>query len=182
MKKYIKTFESFSYLDSTNTNAESSKEYSTTIDELLKWAFGSDWSDYGTWNMIKDVMLINGDFMEEGESIVALDKLSKHKDDSIEVEAYDGEFSVEIYFNFEGDEYSFENEHFPFENDDMDDIELSLTLKIVDDLKGDEIMNIANTVDIAQYVEDAINKNINISDINHIGFKNWFNLLKYGNN
>lgn len=182
MRKYIKTFESFSYLDSTNTNAENSKNYSTTIDELLKWAFGSDWSDYVTWSTIKDMILINGDYMEESESIVALDKLSKHKDDSIEVEAYDGEFSVDIYFNFEGDDYSFEIESFPFENDDMDDTELSLTLRIINDLKGDEIMNIANTVDIAQYVEDAINKNINISDINHIGFKNWFNLLRYGNN
>jgi hypothetical protein len=184
MKRYIKTFESFSYLDFNSQDSEGgSRKYNTTIDEILTWAFGSSWNDYGTWSdIIEDLLFINGNFMEEGESIAALDKLSKHKDDSIEVEAYDGEYSIEIYFTFEGDEYSFENESFPFENDDMDDMEMSLTLRISDDLKDDEIMRLVNTVDISQHVEDAININVKPSDINSIGFKNWFNLLRYGNN
>ena len=184
MKRYVKTFESFSYLDFNSQDSEGgSRKYNTTIDEILTWAFGSDWNDYDTWSeIVEDLLFINGNFMERGESIAALDKLNKHKDDPIVLETGDGEYGVEIRFTFDGKDYSFESEYYPFEDDDMDDIEISLTLKISDELDGDPIMDLANSIDISDYVQSALDRNIDINDITGTGFKNWFNLQRYGNN
>lgn len=179
-KKYIMTFESFSFLQ--NQENRGVKVYNTTIDDLLTWAFGEEWSDYTQWDVISELIRIDGDEMDNSDSIVTLDKFNKNKDALIEVTAFDGDYSIDIDFAFDEIEYSFEAEEYPFEDKYMSDMEMSLTVKIADDLKNDDIMNVANNVDIAQYVEDQLSKKVNVENISAIGFKNWFKILKYGNN
>jgi hypothetical protein len=183
--RYIKTFESFEYLQK-DKDPGSDKTYNVTIDKILAWKFGKEWSDYSNWDNVTNYMLIDEEYisdLDRGESIVILDTLNKNKDEHIEVDASDNNYSIDISFIFNGAEYSFDSPDYPFTNsEEMSDIERSLTLKISEELEGDDIMIDANIVDIAMYIEEMIKKSVDFSDITSEGFKRWFNLLKYGNN
>jgi hypothetical protein len=111
--------------------------------------------------------------------------LKRGRDQEIEVYSQQVEGQVDNSWTLDGVSFTLISWDWPFTSDlgDLTDIEKRVVDQLVKELTGDRVMDLANLVDIIEYVQLVIREKGEDPDkVNSTGFKNWYLLQRSGAN
>ena len=179
--KYIKLFESWQGF-SKNREEETEKDYQVSLDKLLTWAVGPEWSS--DWEWMPDILMVDDEFLDEVECIGYLELLRKNRE--LEISVYSQMIDGQVDSSWVIDDIGFSLITFewPFEDaDSLDDLEKAVVQKLVDEIGADGLERIgANLVDLIDFVAWSSDRGEDLTGITSTGFKNWFGLQRGGIN
>ena len=179
--KHIKIFEHWQDLGKSREEAEE-KEYRVTVDELLSWAAGPDWSEDPEW--MPDLLMVDDEFPEEGELIGYLELLKRNRD--LEVDVYSQNMSGQIVSSWLIGDTVFDliTWEWPFEDaDSLGDLEQAIVRKLAEEIGEEGLRRMgANAVDLIDFVDWSSSRGDELTELSPIGFRNWFGLQRGGAN
>jgi hypothetical protein len=129
--------------------------------------------------------MVDDEPLEEGEAIGYHELLKRGRDQEIEVYSQQVEGQVDSSWTLDGVSFTLISWDWPFTSDlgDLTDIEKRVVDRLVKELTGDRVMDLANLVDIIEYVQLVIREKGEDPDkVNSTGFKNWYLLQRSGAN
>lgn len=175
--KYIELFENWQSF-SKNQESEKEREYKVTVDEILTWAAGPDWSD--DWSWMPDILMVDDEFPEDEDYIGYLELLKKNRD--LEVEVYSQEMDGQTSSDWVIDdtEFSLISWDWPFEeSDDLEELEEAMVRKLQDEIGEEGLRGIgATVVDIIDFVDWSSERGDDLTRLSPIGFRNWLELQR----
>ena len=179
--KYIKLFESWQGF-SKNREEETEKDYQVSLDKLLTWAVGPEWSS--DWEWMPDILMVDDEFLDEVECIGYLELLRKNRELEISVYSQMIDGQVDSSWIIDDIGFSLITFEWPFEDaDSLDDLEKAVVQKLVDEIGENGLERIgANLVDLIDFVAWSSDRGEDLAGITLTGFKNWFGLQRGGIN
>lgn len=179
--KYIKLFESWQGFNKSREE-ETEKDYQVSLDKLLTWAVGPEWNS--DWEWMPDILMVDDEFLDEGECIGYLELLKRNRELEISVYSQMIDGQVDSSWVIDDTRFSLITFEWPFEDaDSLDDLEKAVVQKLVDEIGEDGFIEIgANIVDLIDFVSWSHGRGEDLAGITSTGFKNWFGLQRGGIN
>jgi hypothetical protein len=179
--KYIELFESWQGFNK-NKESEKEREYRVTVDEILTWAAGPDWSD--DWSWMPDILMVDDEFPEDENCIGYLELLKKNSD--LEVDVYSQELGGQTSSTWVIEDTVFDliSWDWPFEEEeDLEELETSVVRKLQDEIGEEGLRRIgATVVDVIDFVDWSSERGEDLTGLTSTGFKNWLGLQRGGAN
>ena len=179
--KHIKLFEHWQSF-SKGREEESDREYRVTVDEILTWATGPEWSD--DWSWMPDILMVDDEFPEEEECIGYLELLKRNR--GLEVDVFSQELDGQIGSSWLIEDTVFDliTWEWPFEEaDSLDDLEQAIVRKLAEEIGEEGLRRIgANMVDLVDFVDWSSERGESLAELSPIGFRNWLGLQRGGAN
>ena len=178
--KYIKLFESWQGFSKNKDEEE--REYTCSLDKLLTWAVGGDWSSDQDWML--DILMIDDEFPSEGECIGYLELLKRNRELEIEVYSQEVDGQVDSSWLIGDTQFDLITFEWPFEDaDTLSDLEDEAVTRLAREIGDDGLRKIgANMVDLIDFVAWSHARGEDLTVITPTGFRNWFRLQVGGIN
>jgi hypothetical protein len=172
--KYIKLFESWQGFGKSKEEEE--KEYTCSLDKLLTWAVGGDWSS--DWEWMLDILMVDDEFPSEGECIGYLELLKRNRELEIEVYSQEADGQVGSSWWIGDTQFDLITWEWPFEDvDTLSDLEDGVVTGLAREIGEDGLKKIgANIVDLIDFVNRSHGRGEDLTVLTPTGFRNWFRL------
>jgi hypothetical protein len=179
--KHIKLFEHWQGFIKAREEEED-REYRVTVDRILTWAVGPEWSD--DWSWMPDILMVDDEFPEDGECIGYLELLKKNRDLEVDVSSQEIDGQIDSSWFIGDTVFDLITWEWPFEEaDSLDDLEQAIVRKLAEEIGEEGLRRMgANAVDLVDFVSQASSRGDALTELSSIGFRNWLELQRGGIN
>lgn len=147
------------------------------------WTIGPDWLEDYDW--IIEVLLIDDEPVDELDAIGYHEMIKRASNQEINVDSQQIGGQIDNSWQLNDVYFSLITNDWPFtdESGDLTQEETSIVHRIHQELENDPIMQLANVVDIIDFVQREIREQgIDLKNISSASFKNWYQLQRIGSN